>query len=89
MSAKPPDLVVFHKRSGEEVLDGVEVDDAIADGHPDPPPTLFPHAEDAVGQVGVGEVAPIWHRDPRHLVMESAGEKVGIGQDEGSLVGRI
>ena len=67
--------MVLHKRSGEEVLDGAEVDDALADGNADPPPTLLaPHAEDSIGEVGVGEVATVGHRDPRHLDREVQSE---------------
>ena len=58
------------------MLDGAEVDDALADGHADPPPTLVTmHAEDAIGKVGVGEVAPLGHGDPRHLDRDSEAEK--------------
>ena len=60
------DLVIPHERPGEEVLDGAEVDDALADCRPDPPATLCAHAEDSVGEVGVREVGTVGHRDPRH-----------------------
>ena len=49
------------------MFDGTEVDDAFADGHADPPPILLAHPEDPIREVGVGEVAPLGHRDPRHL----------------------
>ena len=71
------------------MFDGTEVDDAFADGHADPPPTLLAHAEDPIREIGVGEVAPLGHRDPRHLDRESeCVEERGMGYGPLELDGR-